>query len=72
MSDIPQGYNYMGVDKGYIEVEGQTFCFNDYPLLFKILTERVPQMIAKYTEEDKSFNIHKQNMGNKKDINPNQ
>lgn len=66
MSDLPQGYSHIGVDKGYIELEGQTLCFNDYPLLFKILTERVPQMIAEYTEEGKSFDLYKQNMTNKK------
>ena len=41
----------MRLDKGAIKLEGQTLCFNDYPSLFKILAETVPQMIAEYTEE---------------------
>lgn len=72
MSDLPQGYSHIELDKGYIELEGQTLCFNDYPSLFKILAETVPQKIAEYTEENKSFDLYKQNMTQQKDINPQQ
>lgn len=64
MSDLPQGYSHIELDN--IELEGQTLCFNDYPSLFKILAETVPQMIAEYTEEDKSFDLYEQDMVNKK------
>lgn len=70
MSDLPQGYSHIELDKGYIELEGQTLCFNDYPSLFKIIAETVPQMIAEYTKEDKLFDLYKQDMRQNKDINP--
>ena len=39
MSDLPQGYSHIELDKGYIELEGQTLTIEDYPELYRILKQ---------------------------------
>lgn len=36
MSDLPQGYSHIELDKGFIELEGQTLAIKDYPELYRI------------------------------------
>ena len=65
MSDLPQGYSYIGLDKGYIEPECQTLVIKDYPELYRILNQTLLPLVENYTKS-------KQVLNQQKDINPQQ
>ena len=39
MSDLPQGYSHIELDKGFVELEGQILAIEDYPELYRILKQ---------------------------------
>ena len=61
MSDLPQGYSHIELDKGFVKLEGQSLSIEDYPELYRI-TFTVSQ---NYTKS-------KQVLNQQKDINPQQ
>lgn len=61
MSDLPQRY----IDKGFIELEGQTLTIEDYPELYRILEQTLLPLVKNYTKS-------KQVLNQQKDINPQQ
>ena len=63
MSDLPQGYSHIELDKGYIELEGQTLTIEDYPELYRILKQNTFPLVETYTKS-------KQVLNQQKDINP--
>lgn len=65
MSDLPQGYSHIELDKGYIELEGQTLTIEDYPELYRILKQNTFPLVENYTKS-------KQVLNQQKDINPQQ
>lgn len=65
MSGIPQGYSHIGLDKGYIEPAGQTLSIEDYPELYQVLNQTLLPLVENYTKS-------KQNLGQQKNINPQQ
>lgn len=50
MSDIPQGYSHIGLDKGYIEPAGQTLSAEDYPELYQVLNQTLLPLVENYTK----------------------
>lgn len=62
MSDLPQGYSHIELDKGFVELEGQTL---DYPELYRILNQTLLPLVENYTKS-------KQVLNQQKDINPQQ
>lgn len=61
MSDLPQGYSHIELDKGFVELEGQTLAIKDYPELYRITFT----VSRNYTKS-------KQVLNQQKDINPQQ
>lgn len=61
MSDLPQGYSHIELDKGFVELEGQTLSIEDYPELYRIIFT----VSQNYTKS-------KQVLNQQKDINPQQ
>ena len=65
MSDLPQGYSHIELDKGFVELEGQTLTIEDYPELYRILKQNTFPLVENYTKS-------KQVLNQQKDINPQQ
>lgn len=60
MSDLPQGYNHIELDKGYIELEGQTLTIEDYPELYNILNQTILPLVEKYAKSKQDLDQQKQ------------
>lgn len=56
MSDLPQGYSHIGLDKGFVELEGQTL---DYPELYRILNQTLLPLVENYTKSKQVLNQQK-------------
>ena len=65
MSDLPQGYSHIELDKGFVGLEGQTLAIEDYPELYRILKQNTFPLVENYTKS-------KQVLNQQKDINPQQ
>ena len=65
MSDLPQGYSHIELDKGFVEFEGQKLTIEDYPELYRILKQNTFPLVENYTKS-------KQVLNQQKDINPQQ
>lgn len=65
MSDLPQGYSHIELDKGFVELEGKTLAIEDYPELYQILNQTLLPLVENYTKS-------KQVLNQQKDINPQQ
>ena len=65
MSDLPQGYSHIELDKGFVELEGQTLTIEDYPELYRILKQNTFPLVENYTKS-------KQVLSQQKDIKPQQ
>lgn len=65
MSDLPQGYSHIELDKGFMELEGQTLSTEDYPGLYQVLNQTLSPLVENYTKS-------KQVLNQQKDINPQQ
>ena len=63
MSDLPQGYSHIELDKGFVELEGQTLTIEDYPEIYRILKQNTFPLVENYTKS-------KQVLNQQKDINP--
>ena len=59
MSDLPQGYSHIELDKGFIELKGQTLAIKEYPELYRIT----------FTAS-RNYTKNKQVLNQQKDINP--
>ena len=50
MSDLPQGYSHIELDKGFIELEGQTLAIKNYPEIYRILNQTLLPLVENYTK----------------------
>lgn len=55
MSDLPQGYSHIELDKGFVELEGQTLTIEDYPELYRILKQTLLPLVENYTKKIDKF-----------------
>ena len=65
MSDLPQDYSHIELDKGFIELEGQTLAIKNYPEIYRILNQTLLPLAVNYKKS-------KQVLNQQKDINPQQ
>lgn len=56
MSDLPQGHSHIELDKGFIELEGQTLTIEDYPELYRILEQTLLPLVKNYTKSKQVLN----------------
>lgn len=59
MSDLPQGYSHIELDKGFVELEGQILAIEDYPELYRILKQNTFPLVENYTKSKQVLNQQK-------------